>query len=106
MKWFSRKPATPAPRPPAASQTNAVNLGSLGAVWFQALSGLENAAVDIELLRARIADLCRDQQVEPPYLDQFLKNAQSLDAESQRRLALTVRGFDEESARAAFLRPG
>ncbi len=73
---------------------------------LHALSALENAAVDLELLCARLADLCRDQQAEPPDPDQFLREGQSLDAESQRRLALVVRGFDEESTRTAFLRAG
>jgi hypothetical protein len=101
MKWFSRKPAPP---PPTANESGAVNLQSLGSILLQAISGLENATVDLELLRARVADLCRDQQAEPPDPDRFMADAGALDVESQRRLAIAVQGLGDESARAAFHR--
>ena len=101
MKWFSRKP-TPASRSP--NDDGGINLHSLIATMLQVLAGLENATPDLELLRARVADLCRDRQAEPPNPEQFLSDAQALNVESQRRFALAVQGLDEASARAAFLR--
>ena len=107
MRWFFCKPtAAPESQRPAPTPTNVVVLQSLDATMLHALAGLENAAVDLELLRARLADLCRDQQAEPLDADHFMKQAQSLDAESQRRLALAVRGLEDGMAQRAFTRPG
>ena len=68
------------------------------------LSGLENAPVDLELMGARLADVCRDQETEPPDIDQFLRDARELEVESQRRLALIIQGLNEKPAGAAFIR--
>jgi hypothetical protein len=56
---------------------------------------------DVELIRARLADHCRDASLLPLLPEEFDRAAESLDAEAQRRLALLVSLLELEPVRSA-----
>jgi hypothetical protein len=57
---------------------------------------------DPALVRARLADRCRDAGVAPLLPDEFDRLAEGLDAEAWRRLALLVGTLDLDAVRAAL----
>ncbi len=58
----------------------------------------------LELVRARLADGLRDQQLEPPLPEEFAQRWQSLDDDGRSRLAVLVDAVRAEPI--AFFRPG
>jgi hypothetical protein len=73
-------------------------------MMMSGLAALEKGEVDLELLRARIADCFRDLTRQPMGPEEFMHQAKALDIESQRRLALAVSGLSDGETRAAFAR--
>jgi hypothetical protein len=65
---------------------------------------LENAVVEPELVRARLADGYRDAQVAPVPPKTFDRLTAGLDAEAWRRLALVVGLVDQPAVRDALAR--
>jgi len=80
--WFRKRPNGRA--------TVAIDLGPLEAALAEIVPRLENAEVEPDLVRARLADGYRDAGVNPPVPDAFDKLVPDLDAEAWRRLALAV----------------
>src|SRR5262249_24427644 len=105
MSWFSKFVSTPKrgePRPPAGNSADGIYLDALGAAMLTSLAQLERAAIDLELFRARLADICRDLGMEPAEPDQLLQQLRALDAESQRRFAMAIKGLDDAPTRNAL----
>jgi hypothetical protein len=104
MNWFSKLKGSNknAPRPAASEAVSGIYLNALGGAMMASLHALEKAPVDLELLRARLADLCRDLDCEPMDPEEFMRQASALDTDSQRRFALAVAGLDDKPTHAAF----
>lgn len=103
MSWFGKSKGQN-PDPPKANAPSGIFLNALGVAMMASLPTMEKAPVDLELLRARLADLSRDMNREPMAPEEFMRQAGALDTESQRRFALAVRGLDDGETRAAFNR--
>jgi hypothetical protein len=104
MNWFfkSKDPKKNAEQPKAAVAAPEIVLNALGGAMMASLHALEKAPVDLELMRARLADFFRDLDCEPMDPDGFMRQASALDIESQRRFALAVGGLDDGKTRAVF----
>jgi hypothetical protein len=105
MKWpfKSRTPAAkPSEKISEVPKNSGIILNALGSVMMSSLASLEKGDVDLELLRARVADFYRDLSREPMNPDEFIQQAKALDSEAQRRLALATNGLSDGGARAAF----
>lgn len=75
-------------------------LAPILAYFGAAVPVLEHKAVDLALVRARLADRCRDAGVEPVDPDVFEALSAGLDAEALRRLALLVGALDDPAVAA------
>lgn len=101
MKWFGKpKGAKANPQPPPAAP--GIYINALGAAMMASLNAMEKSVVDLDLIRARLADFCRDHELQPLEPDEFMRDARSLDVESQKRFALAVAGLDDAATRKAF----
>jgi hypothetical protein len=107
MSWFSRfrkrteasAPETPPQRESAASHAD-VNL--LMAAIIEVLQHSEKSDPDLDLLRARLADLCRDMKLNPMEPEAAMAQLKAMDVESQKRLTFAVAGFVHEGAQQAL----
>lgn len=105
MRWpFKSRVAEEKSEKQGATKRAGIELNALGASMMSSLAFLEKGEVDLELLRARIADFFRDISRDPMDPDEIGQQASELDIESQRRLALVVNGFSDNEARSAFIR--
>jgi hypothetical protein len=104
MSWFSKLKGSnkSTAKPATAEPVSGIYLNALGGAMMASLHALEKAPVDLELLRALLADLCRDLDCKPMEPEEFLRQAGALDTESQRRFALAVAGLDDKPTRAAL----
>jgi hypothetical protein len=105
MSWLSKFKGKPRndPQPPVLpGQPAGLDLLGLQAIMLAPLPRLEKAEVDLDFLRARLADLCRDLSMDPVEPDEALRQLQALDNESRRRLALVVRAFDDDAPKRAL----
>jgi hypothetical protein len=109
MSWFFKSKNTTKPVRPAALPVSAtafapgeVELQNLGTLLLDTLRHIDKGGVDLDLLRARIADFCRETGVQPVPPEEALKQLRTLDQEALRRLTAGVRGFEDRSARLAF----
>lgn len=72
--------------------------------WFTAgATRLAGKAIDPDLVRAQLADHCRDTGVEPVLPEGFTTRAEGLDDEGWRRLALAVSALELPPVRAAVV---
>ncbi len=68
----------------------------------EAAPALEAKDVAPDLVRARLADHCRDAGIAPPDAHDFEARSGGLDAEGWRRLALAAAAVDDDGVRAAI----
>lgn len=98
MRWF--KPGG-RPERPEVQGPEAVPLGLLVAHLSSEVPRWEGVVVDLDLLRARLADHCRDAAIRPAPPGAVAEMLVGLDAEAQRRAALVASALDLEEVRAA-----
>jgi hypothetical protein len=99
-----RKKSAPAPQAPIEPEPAKVewDLAVVAGEVRERAGRLEGREIEPELMGARIADHCRDCQIEPPRLE-ALDVLALLDADALRRLALAVGVFDRVELRAVLL---
>lgn len=85
---------------PAKAARVEVALAPVTAAMARAATLYETRDVDGALVRARLADACRDASVDPMEPSLFDASAQSLDAEAWRRLAVLAVTLDLPELRA------
>jgi hypothetical protein len=83
-----------------------VDVPALTAHLFAEAARLETAEPEPDLLRARLADACRDAGLDSPDPDVFAARADPLDADGRRRLALAVAACATPALRPALARAG
>jgi len=92
--WFADRPAAPAPDPalePApAPESVPVELPWLLEAMRDALAELEPATLDPDVVRAKLADLCRSLTIEPIEPLEFEKLASGLDRGGWDRMGLLI----------------
>ena len=98
MRWFKPggRPGRPEPPGPAA-----VPLGLLVAHLSSQVPLWEGAEVDLDLLRARLADHCRDAAIVPAPPAAVAEMLGGLDDASRRRAALAASALDLPEIRAS-----
>lgn len=102
MGLFSRKtPPSPSAHSPTPSVPE-VSLDFLATSMFENLDEMENQDVDLDLLRARLADHYRDMERAPMSPDVFMEKAEALSTEERQRLAILIDGLDDEEFREAY----
>jgi len=80
-----------------------VPLGPVAAAMARAATLYETRDADAALVRARLADACRDASVDPMAPTRFDASARDLDAEAWRRLAALTVTLDAAELRAGVL---
>jgi hypothetical protein len=80
----------------------ALDLGALTTGFAANVSRFEGQDVEPDLVRARLADHCRDAGLEPMLPEEFDGLVENLDDESWRRLALAVSALDLPAVRQAL----
>lgn len=88
-------------RPPAGA---ALDLPALQARFAAAAARCAGRPADRDLVRARLADGCRDAGLAPGLPEVFDELVQGLDEEAARRLMLAAGAFDDEEVRKALPR--
>ena len=101
MALFKRK------GPPGLPPLAEMDLAALEGRAAERAATLAGTEVDLDLVRARLADRCRDAGVRPTHPLQLGPMLEPLDPEARRRFALAVALLDERelAARAAALFP-
>ncbi len=79
-----------------------LDLAVLQAHLTEATTRYAGAAIELDLVRARLADRCRDAGIKPLLPDEFNVMAGRLDEEAGRRLALLVSTLDLGGVREAL----
>lgn len=79
------------------NQPDPVEIDSLISMFGQAIEFWESHPSIGSLVRARLADACRDSRVRPVSGAQFRAAWETLDQSEQHRFALAVAGFDDEA---------
>jgi hypothetical protein len=79
-----------------------VDLAALQAALAAAVTSSARRSVDPDLVRARLADRCRDAGLDPLVPEEFDTLAAGFDEEANRRLALLVGALDLEGMRGTL----
>ncbi|MBI4816551.1 MAG: hypothetical protein HY791_09840 [Deltaproteobacteria bacterium] len=77
-----------------------VDVARLIAIFERAAGHVDRVGVDSELIRARLADAYRDENIVPPSPESFDELTRGLDAEAWQRLAVLVAALDVPDVRA------
>ncbi|SIO65815.1 hypothetical protein SAMN05444166_7846 [Singulisphaera sp. GP187] len=98
MQW---RKSTAKPTPSEPPRRASVTLGPLVDHLTAEVARWEGALVDLDLLRARLADRCRDGAIQPAPPAVVAEMFGGLDTEGLRRLALIVSALDLDEIRAS-----
>lgn len=90
--WFAERPGPPEPAPEAglAPESVPIDLPLLVEVLRDVLAELEPATLDSDVVRAKLADVCRGLSIEPLEPLEFEKLASGLDRGGWDRMGLLV----------------